>query len=51
MIEEIVATINRLSPQISLYQSQWFRAYNKQLAGVVFSKTGYASFSGMHWEE
>jgi len=51
MIEDIVATINKLTPQVSLYQSQWFRAYNKKLAGVIFSKTGYASFSDMYWVE
>lgn len=49
VIEEIVSRINKNSPQISLYQSQWFRAHNADLEGVVCSKTGYASFNDMYW--
>mgnify|MGYP000858020783 CR=1 FL=1 len=49
IIEDIISMINQVSPQVSLYQSQWFRAHNVDLEGVVCSKTGYASFNDMYW--
>lgn len=49
VIEEIVSMVNKATPQISLYQSQWFRAYNADLEGVVCSKTGFTSFNDMYW--
>lgn len=49
IIEDIISKINKTSPQVSLYQSQWFRAHNADLEGVVCSKTGYASFNDMYW--
>jgi peptide/nickel transport system substrate-binding protein len=49
IMEDIISSINKLSTQVSLYQSQWFRAHNADLAGVVCSKTGYASFNDMYW--
>lgn len=51
LIEEIVSRVNQQSPQISLYQSVWLRAYNKDLKGVVCSGTGYTSYNEMYWEE
>jgi peptide/nickel transport system substrate-binding protein len=49
-ILEIVSEANLTSPQISLYQSVWVRAYNAGLAGVVCSGTGYAGFNDMYWK-
>lgn len=49
IIEDIISMINKVSPQVSLYQSQWFRAHNVDLSGVVCSKTGYARFNDMYW--
>ena len=49
-IQEIVKYINERSPQVSLYQSLWFRAYSENLAGVVCSTTGYANFADMYWK-
>ncbi len=50
IIEDIVARVNTLSPQPSLYQSVWFRAHDANLAGVVCSGSGYASFQDMYWK-
>lgn len=49
LIQEIVAEVNAMSPQVSLYQSLWFRAHSADLAGVVCSATGYADFQDMYW--
>ncbi len=51
LIEDIIALINQTSPQISLYQSQWFRAHDSNLSGVICSKTGYALFNKMYWTQ
>ena len=50
IIDEIVGIVNSLSPQITLYQSTWFRAYDKDLDGVLCSATGYANFCDMYWK-
>jgi len=50
LIEKIIAEVNLLSPQISLYQSVWLRAYDKNLDGVVCSGTGYTAFNDMYWK-
>lgn len=50
LIQEIVAKVNTLSPQISLYQSIWLRAHHKQLQGVVCSATGYTAYNDMYWK-
>ena len=50
LIEEIVAKINELSPQPSLYQPSMFRAYDANLGGVVASATGYVGFNDMYWK-
>jgi peptide/nickel transport system substrate-binding protein len=49
-IQEIVSEANQWSPQISLYQSLWLRAFNVDLDGVVCSGTGYAGFNDMYWK-
>ena len=49
-IQDIVAEVNLLATQISIYQSVWLRAYNSKLQGVVCSGTGYAGFNDMYWE-
>ena len=50
IIEDIVARVNTLSPQPSLYQSVWFRAHDANLMGVVCSGSGYASYQDMYWK-
>ncbi|HBB29466.1 MAG TPA: ABC transporter substrate-binding protein [Clostridiales bacterium] len=50
LIHEIVAKINELSPQPSLYQPSMFRAYDANLGGVVASATGYVGFNDMFWK-
>ena len=50
IIKEIMAYINACAPQVSLYQSKWFRAYNQNLGGVLCSTTGYACFNDMYWK-
>ena len=49
IIEDIVSKINQVSPQVSLYQSLWFRAHNADLLGVYCDKTGFARFEDMYW--
>lgn len=51
IIQEIVAKVNQLQPQISLYQSVWLRAYSAKLKGVVCSATGYTAYNDMYWEQ
>lgn len=48
-IEEIVSIVNQESPQISLFQSVWLRAYDANLGGVVLGGTGYTSYNEMYW--
>ena len=43
-IDQIVGTVNSLSPQVTLYQSTWYRAYDQNLDGVLCSATGYVDF-------
>ncbi len=50
LIQEIVAKVNTLAPQISLYQSQWFRAHSADLTNVVCSKTGYMDYWNISWK-
>lgn len=50
LIEDIVARVNQISPQISLFQSVWVRAFHSQLEGVVCSGTGYTAFNDMYWK-
>ena len=49
-IHAIVARVNQSSPQISLFQSVWVRAYRTGLKGIVCSGTGYTGFNDMYWE-
>lgn len=50
IIHEIVSEINLASPQLSLYQSTWYRAHDKDLDGVICSGIGYTSFHKMFWK-
>ena len=50
LIKDIVTTVNEQCPQVSLYQTQWLRAYNKDLQGVVLSGTGYTDWNMMYWK-
>ncbi|MDR1732724.1 MAG: ABC transporter substrate-binding protein [Synergistaceae bacterium] len=49
LVESTVELLNGLSPQPSLYQDIIFRAYNKDLEGVVPSATGYINFNEVRW--
>ena len=49
IIDEIVGTVNSLSPQVTLYQSIWHRAYDANLDGVLCSATGYVDFCDVYW--
>lgn len=51
LIEGIVSEVNKLAPQISLYQSIWVRAFHKDLGGVVCSGTGYTAYNDMYWKD
>jgi len=50
IMEDIISAINKVSPQVSLYQSLWFRAHNANLEGVVCGKTGFARINDMYWK-
>ena len=50
-IDQIVGTVNSLSPQVTLYQSTWYRAYDQNLDGVLCSATGYVDFCDVYWKE
>jgi len=49
IIDEIVGIVNRVSPQVTLYQSTWYRAHAKGLEGVLCSATGYVDFCDVYW--
>lgn len=49
LIDEIVGIVNSLSPQVTLYQSTWYRAYSADLDGVLCSATGYVDFCDVYW--
>ena len=49
IIDEIVGMVNSLSPQITLYQSIWHRAYDADLQGVLCSATGFIDFCDVYW--
>lgn len=51
LLKQIIATVNDLCPQPSLYQTLVFRAYNAKLGGVVPSATGYVDFHRVYWEK
>lgn len=51
IINKIVGIVNSLSPQITLYQSTWYRAYNHNLSGVLCSATGYVDFCDVYWNK
>lgn len=49
IIDEIIGIVNSVSPQVTLYQSTWYRAYAKGLEGVLCSATGYVDFCDVYW--
>lgn len=49
ILQDIIAAVNDLVPQPSLYQTLIFRAYNAKLEGVVPSATGYIDFHRASW--
>ena len=50
LIHQIVARVNDLAVQPSVYQPIIFRAYSSNLAGVKFSAHGYADFHTAYWK-
>lgn len=50
IIEELFAYANSISPQISLYQSTFFRCYNADLTDVVSGKSGYMDYWNIRWK-
>lgn len=50
VIDQIVGIVNSLSPQVTLYQSTWYRAYDQGLDGVLCSATGYVDFCDVYWK-
>lgn len=51
IVDEIVGIVNSQSPQVTLYQSTWYRAYDKNLEGILCSATGYVDFCDVYWAE
>lgn len=49
-IHKIIAEVNNLCPQPSLYQDVIYRAYSAKLGGVVPSATGYVNFNEVFWK-
>lgn len=49
IIHELVELVNDVCPQPSLYQEEYFRAYNADLEGIVCAPTGYMKFHTAKW--
>jgi len=50
IVGKIIAEVNNLCPQPSLYQDVIYRAYNAELGGVVPGATGYINFNEVYWK-
>ena len=50
LVHRIVARVNELAVQPSIYQPIIFRAYSADLAGVKFSAHGYADLHTAYWK-
>ena len=50
-MHQIIDRVNELVPHISLWQGQYFRAWNSKLEGIEISATGYAKFHTARWTE
>ncbi|MDR1732205.1 MAG: ABC transporter substrate-binding protein [Synergistaceae bacterium] len=51
LIHKIVERVNDLAIQPSLWQGEYFRAYNAKLKGIVSSATGYMRFHTARWTD
>lgn len=51
VMHEIVDRVNELVPHVSLWQGQYFRAWDSRLEGIVISGTGYVRFHTAKWTE
>lgn len=51
VMHEIIDRVNELVPHISLWQGQYFRAWDSKLEGIVISSTGYVRFHTAKWTE
>lgn len=49
LITDVLKQVNEDCPQSTLYVSQWLRAYDADLQGVVCSGTGYTDWNMMSW--
>ena len=50
LTHKIIARVNEIAAQPSLFQTYTFRAYNKNLAGAKFTPHGYAYFHTCYWK-
>lgn len=51
VLEECVALINELCPQVPLYQDMHMRAYKDNLGGVILYPGGQLFMHGMYWKD
>ena len=51
VMHDIVDRVNELVPHVSLWQGQYFRAWDSKLDGIVISATGYCRFHTAKWTE
>lgn len=51
VMHQIIDRVNELVPHISLWQGQYFRAWNSKLEGIEISATGYVKFHTARWTE
>lgn len=50
LVHQVVARVNELAVQLSIFQPVIFRAYNANLAGIKFSAHGYADLHTAYWK-
>lgn len=47
----VAERVNELVPHVSLWQAEYFRAWNADLEGIVISASGYARFHTAKWAD
>ena len=47
----MIERVNDLAPHISLWQAEYFRAWDAKLEGIVISASGYVRFHTAKWAD
>ena len=50
-MHKVIERVNDLAPHISLWQAEYFRAWDAKLEGIVISASGYVRFHTAKWAD